>query len=284
MASEPLAPQSKVMPPTENPLADAYLRVCKRCLMRGTYRTPARVEGRNRWYLYAAAAGLVRPFGFELVRRIDPKERDEGRNFTTDADTMIGSQRLDNLQACVVDVIRRNVPGDLIETGVWRGGASIFMRAVLHAYAITDRTVWLADSFQGLPKPDPERYPADAHDTLWAASALAASVDEVKANFSAYGLLDDQVRFLVGWFKDTLPTAPVDRLAVLRLDGDLYESTMDALTALYPRLSVGGYVIVDDYGAMESCRKAVDDFRADRGIDDPVERIDWTGVFWQRSR
>ncbi len=271
------------MPPVDDRLAEAYLQVVKRCLTRGSYRSPARVEGRRRWMLYQAGARVVGQFGFELVRRIDSTERDEGRNYTSDADTMIGTRRLENLQSCVVDVLRQGVPGDLIETGVWRGGASIFMRAVLNAYGITDRTVWLADSFQGLPKPDAVRYPADADDELWKASALAVSVDQVKANFAAYGLLDDQVRFLVGWFRDTLPTAPVERIAVLRLDGDLYESTMDALTALYDRVAVGGYVIVDDYGAMESCRRAVDDFRSERGITDAIERIDWTGAFWRKG-
>jgi O-methyltransferase len=157
------------------------------------------------------------------------------------------------------------------------------MRAVLYAYGITDRAVWLADSFQGLPKPDPVRYPADAGADLSDVDVLAVPLEEVQANFAAYGLLDDQVRFLPGWFRDTLPTAPVERLAVLRLDGDLYESTTDALTALYPRLSPGGYVIVDDYGAMPSCREAVEDFRAERGITDEVRRIDWTGVYWQRT-
>jgi O-methyltransferase len=283
MGSEAVAPPSTVMPPVENPLADSYLAVCKRCLTRGSYRAHSRVVGNRRWIPFAAAAFVVKRFGFELVRPVDPAARDQGLDYTTDADTMIGTARLDNLQACVVDVLQRGVPGDLIETGVWRGGASIFMRAVLHAYGVTDRTVWLADSFAGLPKPDPVRYPADADDGLWKASVLAVSVDDVKANFSAYGLLDDQVRFLIGWFRDTLPSAPIERLAVLRLDGDLYESTMDALTALYPRLSVGGYIIVDDYGAMESCRRAVDDFRADRGISDMVEWIDWTGVYWRRT-
>ena len=271
------------MPPVEDRLADAYLELCKRCMTRGSYRASSPVEGRRRWLVYAAAAAVVRRFGFELVRPVDPAKRDQGLDYTSDADTMIGMLRLDNLQACVVDVLRDGVPGDLVETGVWRGGASIFMRAVLHAYGITDRLVWVADSFQGLPKPDPERYPADADDELWKASALAVSVDEVKANFAAYHLLDEQVRFLVGWFKDTLPGAPIDRLAVLRLDGDLYESTMDALTALYPRLSVGGYVIVDDYGAMESCRKAVEDFRAEQQITDPIVAVDWTGVYWRRT-
>lgn len=271
------------MPPVENPLAESYLEVCKRCLTRGTYRAHSRVAGSNRWIPFAAASFVVKRFGFELVRRVDPAARDEGQDYTTDGDTMIGRARLDNLQACVVNVLQDGVPGDLIETGVWRGGASIFMRAVLNAYGITDRTVWLADSFQGLPRPDPVRYPADAGDELWKASVLAVPVEEVKANFSAYGLLDDQVKFLVGWFSDTLPSAPIDRLAVLRLDGDLYESTMDGLTGLYDRLSVGGYVIVDDYGAMESCRRAVDDFRAERGITDTIERIDWTGVYWRRT-
>lgn len=280
---EATAPQFAPMPPIDSPLAEPYLDLCKRCLTRGSYRASSRVAGRRRWLLYAAAAGLVRRFGFELVRRVDEAARDQGMDYTTDAETMIGVARLDNLQACVTEVLRDGVPGDLIETGVWRGGASIFMRAVLKAYGISDRTVWVADSFAGLPKPDPVRYPADADDELWKASALAVPLADVKANFAAYGLLDEQVRFLVGWFRDTLPAAPVERLAVLRLDGDLYQSTTEALSALYPRLSPGGYVIVDDYGAMESCRRAVDDFRAHHAIADPIEPIDWTGVYWRRT-
>jgi O-methyltransferase len=275
--------QPAPMAPVEHPLTRPYLDVCKRCLTRGSYRRPTPPTGSLRRAVYQGAAPLIRRLGFELVLPVDPAARDEGRDFVTDADTMIGIPRLENLQACVVEVLRDRVPGDLIETGVWRGGASIFMRAVLRAYGITDRTVWVADSFQGLPKPDAARYPADAGDELWRVEALAVSLDQVKANFAGYGLLDDQVRFLPGWFRDTLPAAPIEQLAVLRLDGDLYESTMDALTALYPRLSVGGYVIVDDYGALEACRTAVGDFRAERGITDDMVRIDWTGVFWRRS-
>ena len=94
-------------------------------------------------------------------------------------------------------------------------------------------------------------------------------------NFRRYGLLDEQVRFLQGWFRDTLPVAPIERLAVLRLDGDLYESTIQALESLYDKLSAGGYVIVDDYGNVAACRQAVHDFRAQRGINDPIQPIDW---------
>jgi O-methyltransferase len=196
---------------------------------------------------------------------------------------MAGLRRLDNLQDLVTDVLRRGVPGDLIETGAWRGGATILMRAVLEAYGDTERQVWVADSFQGLPKPDPGRWPAEAGDEHWTREQLAVPVEEVKANFARYGLLDERVRFLVGWFKDTLPTAPIQRLAVLRLDGDMYGSTMEALQALYPKLSVGGYVIVDDYGAIPQCKEAVTDFREAHGISDPMEWVDWTGVWWQRS-
>jgi O-methyltransferase len=155
---------------------------------------------------------------------------------------MIGSLRLDNLQDCIESVVRDNVPGDLIETGVWRGGATILMRGVLAAYGIADRIVWVADSFAGLPPPNPQAYPADAGDIHWTHRELAVSLKTVPESFARYGLLDDQVRFLVGWFRDTLPTAPIHRLAVARLDGDMYESTMDALVALYPKLSVGGYL------------------------------------------
>lgn len=215
---------------------------------------------------------------------VDQAERLQGRDWPAEAETMVGMARLDNLQRCIESVLHDRIPGDLIETGVWRGGATILMRGVLAAYGDQQRAVWAADSFAGLPKPDPTRAPLDEGDTAWAFSAeLAVSLEDVKANFARYGLLDDRVHFLVGWFKDTLPSAPIERLAVMRLDGDMYESTMDALTALYPKLSVGGYVIIDDYGALPNCRAAVHDFRARLGIIDPIVAIDWTGVYWRRS-
>lgn len=229
---------------------------------------------------------VVGPIERTLRRHVavDPEERALGRDWPADAETMIGIARLDNLQQCIEAVLRDGVPGDLIEAGVWRGGATIFMRGALAAYGDRSRIVWAADSFAGLPRPDADRAPLDAGDTAWAFSAeLAVPLDVVKANFERYGLLDDRVRFLAGWFKDTLPSAPIERLAVMRLDGDMYESTMDALVALYPKLSPGGFVIVDDYGALANCRAAVHDFRASHGIDEPIEKIDWTGVYWRRS-
>jgi hypothetical protein len=217
-----------------------------------------------------------------LYDNVDAQTRQEGRDWPSRGYTMIGLKRLNNLQYCIQDVLVNKIPGDLIETGVWRGGATIFMRAVLKADAITDRCVWVADSFEGLPMPDEQRYPSDAGDLHHLSGELAVSLEQVQANFERFELLDEQVRFLKGWFRDTLPTAPIEQLAILRLDGDMYESTMEALVHLYPKLSRGGYVIVDDYGAVAGCRKAVDDYRASQGIKEETRWVDWTGVYWRR--
>jgi O-methyltransferase len=217
-----------------------------------------------------------------LVRYAPEDQRAEGRDWPALALTMVGAKRIDNLQACMETVLREDVPGDFIETGVWRGGSTILMRAILEAYGITDRRVWVADSFAGLPKPDGERYPADAGDRHWTYGELAVSLERVRANFGRYNLLDEQVRFLEGWFKDTLPAAPIERLALARLDGDMYESTMDALEALYPKLSPGGFLIMDDYGAVAACKKATHDYRERCGIREPIVPIDWTGVYWRK--
>jgi cephalosporin hydroxylase len=214
----------------------------------------------------------------------DVVARREGRDFPITAHTLVGLKRLDNLQRCIEDVLANNVPGDLSETGVWRGGASIFMRAVLSVHGIQSRRLWLADSFAGLPPPDPAQYVADTGMDFHLFPVLAVTLEQVQANFERYGLFDDQVTFLKGWFRDTLPTAPIEQLAILRLDGDLYESTMDALVHLYPKLAPGGYVIVDDYGALPPCQQAVHDYREAHGITAPIMRIDWTGVYWQRPR
>ena len=141
----------------------------------------------------------------------NPALRAKGRDWPAKAHTMIGFERLRNIRELMSHVIGDQVPGDFVETGVWRGGACIYMRAVLKVFGIEDRRIWVADSFAGLPKPDFERYPAqdqgDVHHTF---KELAVSLETVQENFRKYDLLDDQVRFLKGWFKDTLPDAPID--------------------------------------------------------------------------
>lgn len=145
------------------------------------------------------------------------------------------------------------------------------MRAILAAHGDTTRKVFVADSFEGLPPPDAEKFPQDRWCVYHTFKNLAISLEAVRDNFKRFGLLDDRVVFLKGWFKDTLPTAPIDHLSVLRLDGDMYQSTMEALESLYPKLSKGGFCIIDDYG-LEGCKMAVDDFRRKNGIDSPFAK------------
>jgi len=242
-------------------------------------------KGTVRRLLFLPLMKLFSAMGLRLVRRFeyDAERRREGLDWPPDADTMLGLNRLDHLEGCIEDVVRRGIPGDLIETGVWRGGATILMRAALEAFGDGERAVWVADSFRGLPKPDPKQKD-DVKDAYWRKPVLAAALQDVKANFAKYGLLDDRVRFLPGWFRDTLPKAPIDKLAVLRLDGDLYESTMDALEALYPKLSVGGHCIVDDYSIVPGCKRAVDEYRAREGITEEILVVDWGCVYWKRER
>lgn len=200
--------------------------------------------------------------------------RIRGLDWPLTAPTMIGLIRIRQLREAIETCIYEEIPGDLLETGVWRGGACIMMAGVLQAHA-SGRKVYVADSFNGLPAgvaPDDK-----PHDFV----QLAVPLKEVVTNFVRYALLSDQIIFVPGWFSDTLPTLPVKHLAVLRLDGDLYESTRDGLK-MYSKLSVGGFCIVDDYYVLESCRRAVDEFRDEQQISTPLVNIDGSGAYWRK--
>ncbi len=273
-----------------------YLELLKKCLLASIY-------DENAWYVLGSLdrratlkekikGALVDLAWSKQIMLVSTKRKMDldHANWGMIAYTMIGKPRLDNLQFCIEDVIGNDVPGDLIETGVWRGGATIFMRAVLKAHGITDRTVWVADSFEGLPsvsKEDAAYAPDASVDTATMniggpmALGFAVPLAQVQENFSKFDLLDGQVKFLKGWFKDTLPVAPIERIAVLRLDGDMYESTMDALNALYRKVSKGGYVIVDDYKAWPHCEQAIRDFRQRHDISNEMISIDGLAYYWQ---
>ena len=230
---------------------------------------------------------IIKRKGFTVREKVsyDKHRREHGLDWPAYAESMIGLKRMENIEFCVNDTIRNNIPGDLIETGVWRGGAVIFMRALLKVAGVTDKIVWAADSFEGLPKPDADKYAADKdddHHTL--SDILAISEEQVRYNFQKFGLLDEQVKFLKGWFKDTLPNAPIEKLSILRLDGDMYESTIQALEFLYPKLSIGGYLIIDDFDVVAGCKKAVMDYRAKFNITEEIIDIDGSGSYWKRLR
>jgi O-methyltransferase len=209
------------------------------------------------------------------LRGEDRRLRAAGMDWPLHGLTMIGLNRLDDLQACVEAVVRDGVAGDLIEAGAWRGGASILMRATLDSLGASDRTVHVADSFQGFPS-------ADEQGELNQSEFLAVPVDEVRDAFARFGL-DSGVSFVPGFFETTMPALEGRRWSLLRLDGDTYEATWVTLASLYPGLARGGYVIVDDYGAMPECGRAVDAFRRHHGIAEPLEQVDWTCVRWRRE-
>ncbi|HMS27518.1 MAG TPA: TylF/MycF/NovP-related O-methyltransferase [Burkholderiaceae bacterium] len=244
-------------------LVDAQLTLLQNCLIGAIYEDPPLV-----------ASG---------ANHFDAQIRKYGRDWPSQAHTMIGEKRLSNVRMLCEIVIGLGIEGDFIETGVWRGGACIMMRGVLSAWGVTDRTVWVADSFEGLPRPNADKYPADSGDKFYTFPELSVSLEEVKNNFKKYGLLDQQVKFIKGWFKDTLLNAPINKLAILRLDGDLYESTMDALQALYDKVTDNGYVIIDDYHVVAGCKNAVHDFFTLKNITPKIIEIDGVGIYWQKN-
>jgi O-methyltransferase len=205
-----------------------------------------------------------------------------GKDWPLHGLTMTGLTRLDDLQACVESVVADGIDGDLIEAGVWRGGASMLMRATLDTLGEAGRCVWLADSFQGFPVPNAGSYPADSGLDLSPHEFLSVSVEEVRSYFARLGL-DHDLRFVPGSFHETMPGLRGGRWAIARLDGDTYESTWVSLEALYPGLAKGGYLIVDDYGFVPACREAVEDYRREHGIGEEIVEVDWNCVRWRRE-
>ena len=206
----------------------------------------------------------------------------EGLEWPIHAQSMIGKKRFEHLLQCMNTIKEENVSGDFIETGVWRGGATVFMKGFLKAYQINDRQVWVADSFEGLPPPE-TTYPQDSSSTFHQSDILNVSLAEVKSLFERYGLLDNQVQFIKGFFSDSLPKAPIKQLSLLRLDGDMYGSTCEALTHLYPKLSLGGFVIIDDWGDVAACQAAVIDFCEKNQIQSPKIQVDHSCIYWRKE-
>jgi O-methyltransferase len=220
-----------------------------------------------------------------VSRESTPEElefRAVGKHWPRRGLTMVGLHRLDDLEACVESVVEDGVEGDLIEAGVWRGGASILMRATLDSLGAEDRVVWLADSFDGFPAPSKRFFLEDRGRDLSHFDFLAVPMEHVQANFARLGL-ERGVRFVPGFFQETMPILRHGCWSLIRLDGDTYESTRLALDALYPGLSRDGYLIVDDYKLLPECRRAVDEFRTEHRITEPLEAVDWTCVRWRRD-
>jgi O-methyltransferase len=262
--------------PGVEPMRAAYLELLKLCLcdLAGARTLSVSRTGDTR-----------RPDSQVKCRELGEEElalRARGSDWPFSGLTMVGLKRLDDLQACIESVVADGVEGDVIEAGAWRGGASILARATLDSLGADERTVWVADSFQGLPAPDPGGFPEDHELDLSRIEFLAVPVEEVWGHFARFGL-EQGVKLVEGFFDETLPGLRDHRWSVVRLDGDTYEATWVGLESLYPGLSAGGYLIVDDYGLIKECQAAVDDYRREHGITEAIEKIDWNGARWRRE-
>jgi len=219
--------------------------------------------------------------GKNIGGTFDADKRKIGKDWTFIGDTMTGWARLDNVHKLLTEVIENKIPGDYIETGVWRGGSSIFARAVITAYGEkNNRVSYVCDSFSGLPPGDRD---LDKQDKNWDNTPyLEVSYEVVASNFAKYGLLDSNVIFVKGFFRDSMfpLSKEVKRLSIMRLDGDMYESTVDVLDRLYDKLSVGGYTIIDDWFGFPA-KTACEDFFKVHGINPEIIAIDTISAYWK---
>jgi len=214
----------------------------------------------------------------EMIQRPIKPERVEGIDEPVDAFTMIGKKRLDNLHEMLNHVRENNIDGDLIETGVWKGGATILMKIYCDLYRM-NKKVFVCDSFEGLPKPS-GKFSSDNGDIHYTFKNLAISLTEVQKNFVSFHCLDENVIFIKGFFGESLPNnEQIKKLALLRMDGDMYESTHDVFYALYDKVEHNSPVIIDDY-CLRGCRDCVTDFRAAKKIDEQIFTIDRCGIYW----
>ncbi len=203
----------------------------------------------------------------------------------TAAYSMCMPTQMYNIIDCVEQALHDNIPGDLFEAGSWKGGMGILMKEILRRHDNHERQVWLADAWG-------QEFPAAVTDNDLDISPIlnrlfvgSVTRDSVESNFREFLLYDDKVNLIEGYFKYTLPNVAVDSIAVLRLDADLYNSTMDALNHLYAKVSAGGYIIVDDYGIeLCDCKQAIHDFRDKHGINDPIHMVDLQCAYWRKSK
>jgi hypothetical protein len=241
-----------------------YLDMVRKCVSGMIYRDPSMAPWNN--------------------GKFDLECRTNGGDWPSQAHTMIGDTRLRNIQALTDKIFEENIQGDFMETGAWRGGACIFMNAILEANDVLDRRVFVCDSFEGLPPPDP-KYSADNGDNHHKLNHfLAVSLEQVMENFGRYDLLNDRSVFVKGFFRDTMPALSnqVNKLALLRLDGDMYESTIDVLNHMYPKVSSGGYIIIDDWH-LPNCRAAILDYFKENHLNPELVKIDAASIYWKKQ-
>jgi hypothetical protein len=280
----------RVAEASSDPMRDRYLSLLKRALANMLYpelelqiqHLERGADGLSGLELERFQRDIAQRQAVDFVKLLEGKQQGTGPHRFPH--TMIGLFRLRNIERCAEQVLAEGIPGDFLEAGVCKGGATIFMRALQIAHGAAERKTFVVDSFTGLPPSDQARdktYGLELDETRF--PSLACGESAVRDHFSRYGLLDRNVEFVSGWLAESLPAAPIGPLALLRIDVDLYSSTLDCLDLLYDKVVDGGFVIVDDYLALKPCRDAVDEFRERRGLPEPIRWIDRSGIYWRKG-
>jgi predicted O-methyltransferase YrrM len=187
---------------------------------------------------------------------------------------MCSNARLRGIHSAVKHVVAHNIPGDVVECGTARGGSAALMGLTLQQLGASERTLWVFDTFEGLPPPTADDPDYDIA-KLYTGTCLG-TIEDVTASFRRLGIYP-QAKLVKGLFQDTLPDADIKNIAFLHLDGDWYESVKTCLENLYDKVSEGGVIQIDDYGFWKGAQKAVDEFFASRSIVPRMKRLDYSG-------
>lgn len=245
----------------------------------------------------ASRAGLTIGRTSNIANRLPVEATDDDRRIIEKVRpfTMTSSERLWSLIRAVDYVVGDGIEGDFAECGVWRGGSIMTMALRLQELDVTDRPIWLYDTFGGMTAPTAEdveegtgRTAAEMLETTEVGDGnnvwCVASEDDVRTNVMSTGYPVEEFRFVVGDVARTLHEQVPERISLLRLDTDWYESTRLGLEILYPRLSVGGVCILDDYGHWLGARQAVDEYFAAEGHRPFMHPIDFSGRIFVKTR
>ena len=194
--------------------------------------------------------------------------------------SMCGLADINQIKFLLENIINDHIDGCIVETGVWRGGMSMWMQSILK-YHNNKRDIWLFDTFGTFPSSSnsKDKY---IHSITSILFANAPTIADVKNNFRMHDLLDTNIKFVVGDFKDSIPHSQVQDIALLHCDSDYYDSTKIVLEIFYWKIVKGGYIVIDDYNNIHlGCKDAVDDFRRKYSIKIPIIDTHHGSVYWR---